>query len=570
MAGNAPYLSLVVAARNDNHGGNMLARMQAFLDAWMVQAERYKLSSEIVVVEWNPPPGCPRLKEELRWPESGLPCEVRFIEVPPEIHERFAHAAVIPLHQMIAKNVGIRRARGEFVLVSNLDIVFSPAMMRFLASGKLARGAMYRLNRLDVSNRLPVGGTVDDLLAFCERHVLRVFAREGGFPLDSEGLPPPVENDICAADSGIRLGAGWHEIERSDFDKYRWMDPEAELRFERPRGAAPRLVLDVEAGPSAGEDPVTLEIVDPAGAVVAVASLRGRAVMRLHLPPALTGGTLLLRVRGRGLALIRDPRILNLRLLGIEWEREPEWMQGEALPAESSGPAEPEVRVLSTGARQIQFAVRPAPGETLRRFEVQLRDAAGNIVLQAAEQTRSDAHLLTLNLDFALTGVARETSPWLLETLCAKPGYNWSASYHALNPRAEAIARAAYLHTHACGDFTLLARADWFALRAYPEMPIWPMHVDALFCYAAWHAGIREEILRDPLRIYHIEHGTAAGWTPEGEQVRAERLRAKGLSELQFSEVTRWINLMRRFNAPLIFTLADWGLADVDLPETTV
>ena len=56
MSANAPYLSLVVAARNDNHGGNMLARMQAFLDAWLVQSARYRLSSEIVVVEWNPPP----------------------------------------------------------------------------------------------------------------------------------------------------------------------------------------------------------------------------------------------------------------------------------------------------------------------------------------------------------------------------------------------------------------------------------------------------------------------------------------------------------------------------------
>jgi hypothetical protein len=27
---------------------------------------------------------------------------------------------------------------------------------------------------------------------------------------------------------------------------------------------------------------------------------------------------------------------------------------------------------------------------------------------------------------------------------------------------------------------------------------------------------------------------------------------------------------MRRFNAPMIFTLRDWGLADTTLPETTV
>src|SRR3954447_18077898 len=150
MAANTPYVSLVVAARNDNHGGNMLGRMQAFLDSWIEQAARYDLSSEIVIVEWNPPPGRPRLKDELRWPESGSPCDVRFVEVPKEIHERFEHADVIPLHQMIAKNAGIRRARGEFVLVTNLDIIFSPALIQFLASRTLQRGTMYRLDRLDI------------------------------------------------------------------------------------------------------------------------------------------------------------------------------------------------------------------------------------------------------------------------------------------------------------------------------------------------------------------------------------------------------------------------------------
>ena len=51
----APYISVIVTARNDNHGVNMLGRMQAFLDSWILQAQRYDLPSEIVVVEWNPP-----------------------------------------------------------------------------------------------------------------------------------------------------------------------------------------------------------------------------------------------------------------------------------------------------------------------------------------------------------------------------------------------------------------------------------------------------------------------------------------------------------------------------------
>ena len=493
---SAPYLSVVVAARNDNHGGNMLGRMQAFIDCSIEQARRYYLSSEIIVVEWNPPADRPKLIDALRWPAAPSPCEIRFVEVPREVHERFAHSAVIPLHQMIAKNAGIRRARGQFVLVTNLDIIFSPALMQFLAERRLEAGVMYRLDRLDISSDLPARACVDELLAFCETHVLRVFGREGGFTLDSEGLPVPVRDDIFAPGAGLRLGAGWHDIERSDFDSYRWTDPEAELLFQRPRNASPRLMLDLEAGPSAGPDPITLEVVDPTGTILARTTLRGRAMFRLHMPPELSTARLILRVHGLGLPLIRDPRVLNLRVLGMQWESAPEWMQGSSVPRETNGSAEPAVRVLSTGERQIQFAVRPGPAAELRSFEVDVRDASGNLVFHAAEQSSGTEHVITLNLNFALSGGPQPSSAWLLETVCAKPSYDWPTSYHALNPLASRIRRTAYLHTHACGDFTLLSRDDWFSLRAYPEFPIWPMHVDALFCYAAFHAGVREEILR--------------------------------------------------------------------------
>src|SRR5208283_2772664 len=171
-----PYISVVVAARNDNHGGNMLDRMQAFLDSWMAQSERYGLPSEIVVVEWNPPGARPRLIDALRWPDKPGPVEVHFVEVSPELHAALSksapNAAAIPLHQMIAKNAGIRRSRGEFVLATNLDIVFSPELMRFLAQRRLERGAIYRMDRYDVASGIPDSAAgVDKLLEYCQSNV---------------------------------------------------------------------------------------------------------------------------------------------------------------------------------------------------------------------------------------------------------------------------------------------------------------------------------------------------------------------------------------------------------------
>jgi hypothetical protein len=96
------------------------------------------------------------------------------------------------------------------------------------------------------------------------------------------------------------------------------------------------------------------------------------------------------------------------------------------------------------------------------------------------------------------------------------------------------------------------------------------MHIDALFCYAAHHAGIGEVVLREPMRIYHTEHLSAAGWTPEGEKERVARIEAKGVTEIQFATVDG----MDRSHAPV--RCADdlhsgrLGPRPLTLPETTV
>src|SRR5579864_5105979 len=159
---DCPYLSLVVTARNDDHGGSLLHRMQAFVNGWIGQCKRHGLSSELIVVEWNPPEDRPPLMHALEWPANTSPCDVRFIEVPREAHRQYRHAEAMPLYQMIAKNVGIRRARGRFVLATNIDILFSDELVRYLAEGHLERGRMYRIDRHDVMSGVPVHGTVEE------------------------------------------------------------------------------------------------------------------------------------------------------------------------------------------------------------------------------------------------------------------------------------------------------------------------------------------------------------------------------------------------------------------------
>src|SRR6185369_15761533 len=52
--------------------------------------------------------------------------------------------------------------------------------------------------------------------------------------------------------------------------------------------------------------------------------------------------------------------------------------------------------------------------------------------------------------------------------------------------------RPAERHQNACGDFQLMAREHWLALRGYPEFEMFSMSIDGLFESIACAAGIRE------------------------------------------------------------------------------
>ena len=143
-----PELSVVATSRNDNHGANLLARMQLFIDGFAEQAGRYRLPVELIVVEWNPLPDRPPLSEALQW-RPGEMFQAQVTTVPADVHQALPNSARLPMYQMIAKNAGIRRARGPYVLATNIDILLSDELFDYLKAG-LKPNTMYRVDRLDV------------------------------------------------------------------------------------------------------------------------------------------------------------------------------------------------------------------------------------------------------------------------------------------------------------------------------------------------------------------------------------------------------------------------------------
>ncbi|HLK21925.1 MAG TPA: hypothetical protein VKT81_23415 [Bryobacteraceae bacterium] len=568
---SAPYISVVAAARNDDHGGNMLRRMQAFLTSWTAQAVRYQIPSEVIIVEWNPPAERPRLKDCLDLSADTGPCEIRFLEVPRELHCALPNSSAIPLHQMIAKNAGIRRARGEFILSTNIDIVFSAEFMQFVAARCLEHGVSYRIDRHDVASEVPEDGSVDDLLAFCHGNLRRVFSAEGDFELERNNLHKPEAEDIVAP-QGLRLGPGWYAVERYEKDAFRWMSEEAELLFEKPRDAETNLMLDVETGPSAPNGAVSIEVLDREDTLLTSATVRGRVKLRLHIPARVASGSFRLRLHGDWVALGKDLRFLFLRVFRIWWEDSP-W--SPATPALINPPAEANIRVRAIEPRRIELMLSSDEGTDLDNIQLQLTDSSGNELLRLGSEhllsTSNGEYRLSVDFGFKFIKLGSEEAvghtEWFLEVVSSRSGVNWGKTEQAPSTFARYMHQPALLHTNGAGDFTLLARDDWWALRGYAEFPIWPVHIDSLFCYAAHYAGFREVVLHEPIRIFHIEHFSGAGWTPEGEQERVARIEAKGVNVLSTMDLVNWIDRMRRFHAPAIFTLENWGLARADLPE---
>lgn len=363
-------LSIVATSRNDDHGGNLLHRMQLFVNGVIAQCNRHDLDAELILVEWNPPADRPRLSEALRWPSGTGRCTVRIVEVPEAIHSRFRHSDRLPLFQMIAKNVGIRRARGRFILATNIDILFSDELMRSIRLGRLKPGFVYRIDRFDVYGDIPPDMTMDGLLTYCRWHVLRIHGRYCS------------RNLVTGED--------------------RWA--------QHPLTPLPYLVF------------------------------------LLH----------------------------NLR------------------------------------------------------YQRRLKE---NVMLWAIRYLRSFVKV------------------WI--RLMKSGNY----------PR---------LHMNACGDFTLTDAASWQAVRGYWEWEGFSMHLDSHLLHALYLAGVREKVLKDPLRIYHIEHDIGSGYTPEGQELLYERIARAGIPMLDMKLMLGRAFRASREGKRLIYNTEDWGLASEELPETRI
>lgn len=164
-------LSIVTVSRNDNHGGNLLYRLQMYINCLVEYRQLLNWNLELIIVEWNPPESEIGLDSALDIPVE-LP--VRIITVPETIHQRFENWKVIPVFLGVAYNTGIRHAAGDWILTTTQDLIFSGKLARFLANDNFCEQTFYRTTRHDVSKKMIMGNNVEEKVDYCARHVWRV------------------------------------------------------------------------------------------------------------------------------------------------------------------------------------------------------------------------------------------------------------------------------------------------------------------------------------------------------------------------------------------------------------
>lgn len=173
-------LSIVITTRNDTHVERMEERTQAFIDGIYHQAETFGRRVELIIAEWNPPKDRVSMAAQYRFPAEHPLVSAAIVTIGNDLHQQYQYAASLPLYQMIAKNAGIRRARGRYILVTNVDILFGDSMFDLITSpDRLRPGALYRANRWDVDRKILDAPDIGSMITACQDNCIRRNTRQG-------------------------------------------------------------------------------------------------------------------------------------------------------------------------------------------------------------------------------------------------------------------------------------------------------------------------------------------------------------------------------------------------------
>jgi len=142
--GTRPAITAVVVGRNDDYMSDFAHRLRATI-AWNMKY----LADEVIFVEWNPPADRELLSIDLAKRFEGL----RAYVVAPDIHQALCENSNVPLLEFHAKNVGIRRAKSDWIVTTNADAAFGPDIVNRIFETGLSEDVVFSAQRIDIAWR---------------------------------------------------------------------------------------------------------------------------------------------------------------------------------------------------------------------------------------------------------------------------------------------------------------------------------------------------------------------------------------------------------------------------------
>jgi hypothetical protein len=214
-----PYVSIVLATRVDDHEGNFIERLQNNIDLMAHMVRLYDVSAELLLVEWNPTNSS--LMQAISWPtcmtssnnssddknriSHGRGCiSFRIVHVPSHVHATMHRSNIFKLFEFKAKNVGIARARGRFVITGTPDSLWDPSIFSWLGRELALDDRVYRACRISLMLPPPppsmlyssTSSRVDALISYMQSS-----------PADPSSRPPPDGTcPVCCEGQGGNTG----------------------------------------------------------------------------------------------------------------------------------------------------------------------------------------------------------------------------------------------------------------------------------------------------------------------------------------------------------------------------
>lgn len=141
-------VSIILTGKNDNYGGYFEERATLVTKYNLKRLKKINVDYELIFVEWNPDP----TKQLFSQKFTEIDKNIKSYVVDGEIHDSIVgDYEYMEFLEFFAKNAGLKRATGDFIIFTNADVFFDDEIFENLKNlSNLNDKTIYRALRKDI------------------------------------------------------------------------------------------------------------------------------------------------------------------------------------------------------------------------------------------------------------------------------------------------------------------------------------------------------------------------------------------------------------------------------------